>query len=311
MTKSTKSTKSTNKLGTGIYADVQNLQEISRDVLKTLVSRWPDDMPEPTKLNLYVRADHQHLWRVWATHQFKDMDVTVSGVQHYSLSATKNAADMAIAVDSISDLLHGYISHVAVVSDDSDFIAIFAKLAEEADRDPNSDGRVPFLWVFTDRMDTRSMLLEEFFPPDYIHVVDLSAPTYEVEQTEEASDSNEHEDSRNEDKDEPAADRDRNDQPQPERSEQPLTRQALSEQIALQLIREMPVGKFKSTDCQGTIHTRFPAHPLAQADGPAFGQLFRRDILPLLQRRGVRELGNQRPRQYEMTNEAKRSLSRP
>ncbi|HIN71953.1 MAG TPA: hypothetical protein EYM98_05130 [Dehalococcoidia bacterium] len=59
-----------------------------------------------------------------------------------------------------------------------------------------------------------------------------------------------------------------------------------------------------------TIHTKFPAHPLAKADGPAFGQLFRRDILPLLQRRGVRELGNQRPRQYEMTHEAKRALTR-
>ena len=307
----TNTKKTSNKPGTGIYADVQNLQDISRVILTTLVKRWPDDMPAPTKLNLYVRADHQHLWRVWATHQFKDLDVTVAGVQHYSLSATKNAADMAIAVDSISDLLHGTISHVAVVSDDSDFIAIFAKLAEEVERNPKSDGRVPFLWVFTDRKDTRSLLLEEFFPPDYIHVVDLSPPPYKEEATQEASESGDHEDLEQDDSEETAAEKDRNGQPQvqPARAEQPLTRQALSEQIALQLIKEMPVGKFKSTDCQMTIHTKFPAHPLAKADGPAFGQLFRRDILPLLQRKGVREIGNQRPRQYEMTTEAKRSIA--
>ena len=299
----TNSKKSTNELGTGIYADVQNLQEISRDVLITLVKRWPDDMPKPTRLNLYVRADHQHLWRVWATHQFNEMTVSVTGVQHYSLSATKNAADLAIAVDAMSDLLHKSISHVAVVSDDSDFIALFAKLGEEAERDPDSNGRVPFLWVFTDRMDTKSMLLEEFFPRDYIHVVDLSKPLNEEPESENESQSGDQNGSNpgEDEKDEPA--------PVAERPE-PMSRADLSEQIALQLIREMPVGKFKSTDCQMTIHTKFPAHPLAKADGPAFGQLFRRDILPLLQRRGVRELGNQRPRQYEMTHEAKRALTR-
>jgi len=298
----TNSKKSNNELGTGIYADVQNLQEISRDVLITLVKRWPDDMPKPTRLNLYVRADHQHLWRVWATHQFNEMTVSVTGVQHYSLSATKNAADLAIAVDAMSDLLHKSISHVAVVSDDSDFIALFAKLGEEAERDPDSNGRVPFLWVFTDRMDTKSMLLEEFFPRDYIHVVDLSKPLNEEPESENESQSGDQNGSNpgEDEKDEPA--------PVAERPE-PMSRADLSEQIALQLIREMPVGKFKSTDCQMTLHTKFPAHPLAKADGPAFGQLFRRDILPLLQRRGVRELGNQRPRQYEMTHEAKRSLT--
>jgi len=299
----TNSKKSNNELGTGIYADVQNLQEISRDVLITLVKRWPDDMPKPTRLNLYVRADHQHLWRVWATHQFNEMTVSVTGVQHYSLSATKNAADLAIAVDAMSDLLHKSISHVAVVSDDSDFIALFAKLGEETERDPDSNGRVPFLWVFTDRMDTKSMLLEEFFPRDYIHVVDLSKPLNEEPESENESQSGDQNGSNpgEDEKDEPA--------PVAERPE-PMSRADLSEQIALQLIREMPVGKFKSTDCQMTIHTKFPAHPLAKADGPAFGQLFRRDILPLLQRRGVRELGNQRPRQYEMTHEAKRALTR-
>ena len=126
-----KTTRTATKHRTGIYVDVQNFQEIARELLCILISRWLDVMPEPSTLNLYVRADHQQLWRVWATYQFSDLEVTVKGVQHYSLAATKNAADMAIAVDAISDLLHERISHVAVVSDDSDFIALFAKLAEE------------------------------------------------------------------------------------------------------------------------------------------------------------------------------------
>ena len=118
---------------TGIYADIQNLQEMAKDVLLLLIHRWPRRLPKPTKLNLYVRADHAHLWQVWASDAFRELQVTVKGVQHYSLAATKNAADMAIAVDAISDFNHSRVSHVAVVSDDSDFISLYAKLAEEAE----------------------------------------------------------------------------------------------------------------------------------------------------------------------------------
>ena len=85
---------------------------------------------------------------------------------------------------------------------------------------------------------------------------------------------------------------------------------SVTERIALQLIRDMPVGKFKSTDCQQIIRSNFPGHQLASADGPAFGIIFRRDLLPYMEKRGVQELGNQRPRQYEMTLEAKKSLAR-
>ena len=320
-----------NPTGAGIYADIQNLQEIARDVLLVLVRRWPKRVPKPTRLNLYVRADHLHLWSVWAKDAFPNVEVTVKGVQHYSLAATKNAADMAIAVDAISDFNHKRISHVAVVSDDSDFISLFAKLAEEVgdardvqdaqDDDAQDDGLVPFLWVFTDRRDTKSTLLQDFFPERYVYTVNRYALWDEDEDDDEYE--NAIDDSAR-GKDNDGGDDDGSDEaerpsapaPAAAPSPPPQPRSAAQsemtemERIAIQIIRDMPVGKFKSTECQGVIKDSFPNHQLAEADGPAFGIIFRRDVFPILEKRGVREIGNQKPRQYEMTHEAKRSLLR-
>lgn len=308
------------KQSTGIYADIQNLQEMAKDVLLLLIHRWPRSLPKPSKLNLYVRADHAHLWQVWASDAFRELQVTVKGVQHYSLAATKNAADMAIAVDAISDFNHSRVSHVAVVSDDSDFISLYAKLAEEVItlKTLEQGDPVPFLWVLTDRVDTKSSLLQEFFPERYVHVVDRYATwdDYEDWEEEEPEEREAEETSSTESKSEVEPDEEvepdtedqevKNDRPKGNA----LRDMSVTERIALQLIRDMPVGKFKSTDCQQIIRSNFPNHQLASADGPAFGIIFRRDLLPYMEKRGVNELGNQRPRQYEMTLEAKNSLAR-
>ena len=316
-----------NPTGAGIYADIQNLQEIARDVLLVLVRRWPKRVPKPTRLNLYVRADHLHLWSVWAKDAFPNVEVTVKGVQHYSLAATKNAADMAIAVDAISDFNHKRVSHVAVVSDDSDFISLFAKLAEEVggarddqDDDVQDDGLVPFLWVFTDRRDTKSTLLQDFFPERYVYTVDRYALWDDDDDDDEyenaIDDSARAEDGDDNGGGSDEAERQSAPAPAVAPSPPPQPRSAAQsemtemERIAIQIIRDMPVGKFKSTECQGVIKDGFPNHQLAEADGPAFGIIFRRDVFPILEKRGVREIGNQKPRQYEMTHEAKRSLLR-
>ncbi len=315
---------------TGIYADIQNLQDISREILVVLIRRWPEDVPPPGKLNLYVRADHADLWRVWASHEFSDMEVVVKGVQHYTLSATKNAADMAIAVDAISDFNHSRVNHVAVVSDDSDFISLYAKLAEEVNgfESTYSNGNIPFLWVFTDRMGTRSALLQEFFPHKYIHIVDhrlydMVEREWEREEAalsatvEEQADTPDEPPVVEEATPSPVAEEPKRvPEPEPEPfDELPLISEAQreaseTERIALQLIRDMPVGKFKSMDCQDIIRTNFPGHHLSNADGPAFGTIFRREVLPFMEERGVKDLGSQSPRQYEMTHQAKRSLAR-
>lgn len=335
---------------TGIYADIQNLQDISREILVVLIRRWPDNVPPPGKLNLYVRADHADLWRVWASHEFSDIEVVVKGVQHYTLSATKNAADMAIAVDAISDFNHDRVNHVAVVSDDSDFISLYAKLAEEVNGFDltYSNGNIPFLWVFTDRMGTRSALLQEFFPGEYIHVVDhrlfhqvererkrQEAEAAEAEAKAETEVIAETQTSEKADPEPqrpqfqpppppppPALEPDEPDEPrrvpEPEPEiveERPLISEAQreaseTERIAIQLIREMPVGKFKSMDCQDIIRTNFPNHHLANAGGAVFGTIFRREVLPFMEKRGVKDLPGQSPRQYEMTLQAKSSLTR-
>ena len=300
---------------TGIYADIQNLQEIARSILLSLIRNWPDPVPPPSKLNLYVRADHAHLWRVWATNAFEDIEVTVKGVQHYSLAATKNAADMAIAVDSISDFNHKRVSHVAVISDDSDFISVYAKLAEEVSAQPtqlSTGNRVPFLWVLTDRNDTKSNLLQEFFPKKYVHIVDRFAPIRKVEPKpkveEVVVDETEDSEPESESPQEPSAESTISEpvpKVRPRRDDISVT-----ERIALQLIRDMPVGKFKSTDCQQTIRVNFPGHQMSSANGPSFGTIFRNEVFPFMAERGVKELGDKKPRQYEMTHEAKRSLAR-
>ena len=305
---------------TGIYADIQNLQEMAKDILVLLIRRWPKSLPKPTKLNLYVRADHAHLWQVWASDAFRELQVTVKGVQHYSLAATKNAADMAIAVDAISDFNHSRVSHVAVVSDDSDFISLYAKLAEEFQNGQPLDSTevVPFLWVLTDRVDTKSSLLQEFFPERYVHVVDRYATwddydeeeEPEAEEVEEEAPTEDQPSSEVESEEEAETEQEETSEKQRPRASTQREDLTVTERIALQLIRDMPVGKFKSTDCQQIIRSNFPSHQLASADGPAFGIIFRRDLLPYMEKRGVNELGNQRPRQYEMTLEAKNSLAR-
>lgn len=66
------------------------------------------------------------------------------GVQRFTRIASKNAADMAIAVDAIHDFATMVASHVAVISNDSDFAALFVKLQELADANGQPP---PFQWI--------------------------------------------------------------------------------------------------------------------------------------------------------------------
>ena len=78
--------------------------------------------------------------------KFSNMKIVVNGTQHFSMSSTKNSADIAMATNAIADLVFGRISHVVMFSDDSDFISLYAAIRD----DPGigfPDGRVPFLWV--------------------------------------------------------------------------------------------------------------------------------------------------------------------
>ena len=118
----------------GIYVDTENLreQDLAQDVISRTVSGWPDDYPPIASLSLYVRADKVALWRMWAEATYPTLAVRVRGVQHFSREMAKNSADLAITADAIGDLAAGDVSCVAVISNDSDFGALFVKVREMA-----------------------------------------------------------------------------------------------------------------------------------------------------------------------------------
>ena len=96
--------------------------------------------------------------------------VSVKGTQHFSLSSSKNSADIAIATNAMADLILKRVTHVVVFSDDSDFISLYVAIRDEPDVLVDHD-EVPFLWVVTDREGSLSTTIRQFFPLDQLHVV--------------------------------------------------------------------------------------------------------------------------------------------
>jgi hypothetical protein len=259
----------------GLYVDIENLGDVGQEVIEKLVSDWPAAVPLPIKTNLYVPAGQAELWQVWAENLIADAAVTAKGVQRFSSNASKNAADIALSTDAIADYVTGTVSYVVVVSDDSDFISLYTAVRDHMPSSKKSKP-VPFLWVVTDRGRTLSISAKKFFPESLMHVVELTT------------------------------------HPADNMTNGPLFHNAEvgREQIHLAetIIREMPVGKFSSTDCKRAIKASWPDHPMLKLDGPQFGIQFTNQIWPPLERRGVKLVGT-KPRRYEMTKAVKDSLS--
>lgn len=258
----------------GLYVDVENLQSHALRVVRALAEDWPSAAPPLRALSLHVRADTTELWRAWATSAFPNLNVAVRGVQHFSQSASKNSADMAIVANAMADWLLGRISHVAVISDDSDFISLYAAMRQERERQGESGADVPFLWIVTDRQKTVSETALQFFPPERLHRVSVSDP-------------------------EP-----------PFRAQNPapveIAGYPTMDEIAQAIVNRMPAGTFKSTDCQPLIRRLWPNHPLATANSSSYGIEFKNDIWPILEDWGVEIPNpNAQPVRYKMTADAK------
>ena len=89
----------------------------------------------------------------------------VRGVQHFSREKSKNSADIAISADAIHDLASGRTSNVAVISNDSDFCALFLKIREIA---PDYGMKsIPFLWITTQSGGAISQEILEFIPQQF------------------------------------------------------------------------------------------------------------------------------------------------
>ena len=273
--------------GAALYVDTENLRdpEYARQVVAAVAADWPGDRPPLGSVSLYVRADKAELWRLWAEDAFPGLRLRVRGVQHFSANNSKNSADLAIAADAVSDLVTGRANDVAVVSNDSDFAALFVKVRELA-HEANAES-VPFLWITAPDGGALSPEIAEFIPAAFRW--DLSAPP--VASAPVAS--------------QPAP------KPLPAAAQRalPAADAGISnEAIADELIRRLPVGKFKVTDAHDVFQDRWPNHP--DAAGPEkFGTFLLKQIWPVLQERGVLMTRKRSPRTYEITQDAKDAIA--
>jgi hypothetical protein len=259
-----------------LYVDIENLQEIAKQALQVAIGHWPEEFPRPGMLKLYVRADQTELWKIWASHNVHSIEVQVKGVQHYTFNGLKSTADMSLALDALADLLKGRTKHIAVLSDDSDYITLFSAVKENGFSEISE---ITFKWFMTDRPDTRSQLLIDFFPADYIHTVAYSRVS-----------------------DIPLADN--------QKDTLAVDSSTEEERIAKAIIENLPVGLFKSSDCKKIITRFFPEHDLSKSDSAKFGIQFSKDVWPVLERYGVQLPNpNRKPKKYELTEAAKKNLA--
>ena len=269
--------------GSGLYVDVENLQTHGRQLIESLISDWPETASPPSRLTLYVQADQVDLWRLWAESRFEDLDIAVQGIQHFSGNASKNSADIAIATSAMADFVRERISNVVVFSDDSDFASLYATIRAETNQ---AQRRVPLLWVVTDRQKTLSPTIRRFFPSTHMHVVAVEAG-----HSDDLAAGN----------------------GPPEAATLPLGNSAHQRrtEMARAIVQRMPVGQFRSTECQGIIKELWPKDPMATQEGAAFGTEFKNRIWPELQRLGVKNPNpGKKPIRYEMTEEAKAAVVR-
>ena len=277
--------------GTALYVDTENLQGSAQPLIENIIERWPEGTPPPRRLNLYVQADRVSLWDIWATGRFPQLAVTVRGIQHFSRRQSKNSADIAIAIDAIADYVTDVAQFVAVMSDDSDFIPLYAKLKDL------KESQVPFLWLVTDRAKTRSSTIKDYFPNEHVHVVSVrSLPA--ANSNREAPSSASSNASRRVRVAEASG-------PQPSNGGSGRPQSNLLEIVDL-IIRRLPVGSFKSTDCQPVIRSRWPHDPMASMSSARFGTEFANKIWPVLEERGVKMVST-KPRKYGLTQEVKDS----
>ena len=148
--------------------DVENLGAVAHDVITQVVENLPSRCGRPSlaRLSLYVRADKRELWRIWAEGNWPELDLRVRGIQHFTNGTrSKNSADIAITADATEDFVLGRTGLVAVVSNDSDFGALFVKIREMAIQ--KDLGRTPFLWVTTKGGGALSPEVQRFVPDEF------------------------------------------------------------------------------------------------------------------------------------------------
>jgi hypothetical protein len=312
---------------TGLYVDVENLLDVAKEAIMDTLARWPEELSHPSLLHLYVKADNSGVWRLWATDAFPSIDVKVTGVQHYAADGSKNSADIALALDAISDLLRSRTTHVAIISDDSDFAILFGKIEQEIPKPGN--GKLPFIWFQTDRPHTRSSMLNEFLPAYYVRTVicakqktvktKTKPPTQKKTATVKPKLPAQQktpivktkllaEQKTVKTKTKPLA-QEKTATAKTKSAAQTLADQGLNGSLVETIVRLVPVGPFEHAECMELIKQHFPQHSFAKLNSANFGTHFVKTLWPILEKYGVRVPNpNRRPRRYEMTAQAKQKV---
>ena len=94
--------------------------------------------------------------------------------------------------------------------------------------------------------------------------------------------------------------------PAPKARPPAATQSVSADDIADELIRQLPVGRFKAGDAQKIIKARWPNHTSADT-AASFGQYLIRAVWPKLEQRGVVMTRTISPRIYEITEAVKSS----
>ena len=321
--------------GTGIYVDTENLREpdLAQDVIEQTIANWPAEYPAISSVSLYVRADKVALWRMWVEATYPDLKVRVRGVQHFSREMAKNSADLAITADAIGDLAAGLATFIGVISNDSDFGALFVKVREMASE--RGWDHSPFLWVTAPGGGGISPEIERFIPdrfrwnlampsqqnpgtarspsatrtPAPVRVAEPTRTTAPIGTTATVQTTAANQAA-------PPAQKPAAASPTPGPAigtatpALPSIPQVSADEIADELIRQLPVGRFRAGEAQKVVNRQWPNHPSA-GSAAHFGQFLSKELWPILQGRGVTMPRTNTPRIYEITEAAKSGGVKP
>ena len=234
--------------GTGLYVDGENMPggDPARRLITRILDDWPADRPPVRTLSVYVPADKTTLWEAWCTDRLPEALVRVRGVQRFRRETSKNSADLALAADAAVDFASGAVQLVAVLSSDSDFVSLYAKIAELAAARPAPPVHAPFLWITPSGGSPVSNEALDYFPDRLRWPVPLDTSDTSTAQEDAAT------------------------------GEEPT-----AEVVAATLLASFPDTKrsFKTSDVRPIVAKHWPDHPAA--DNPSVrGTYLFTEVLP-------------------------------
>ena len=277
--------------GSAIYADVENLGNSAQETICKAVDHLANDstLPRIGSLSLYVPADKSELWQIWAESEWPGVKVRTRGIQHFTNGQkSKNSADLAIVADAVEDFALGKTDFISVISNDSDFGALFVKIREMSNK--RGIRPIPFLWITPSTGGPLSQEISRFIPdrfridltnaPDSKVPASLPSAKFNTAQNESSQTS----------------------------KRTPTGNLSENERIAHTLIRHLPEGKFRASDAQKALKKHAPSLSVP-SDQVKFSQFLLDEVSPILERLGVEVSRKPKtPKRYEITKRAKDSI---